>query len=96
MIDLATVKKVADLARLSGTAEELAAWSRDLERVLEHVDRLAELDVSKVPPLVHAAGSHDVFREDVPGPTLPLDEALGNAPSQEDACFRVPRIIGDA
>jgi len=95
MIDPTIVKKVARLARLELDDEAVERVSGELTRILEHVARLEELDVTEVPPLMHGTGGTDVFRDDVQGPVLPVRDALGNAPAQSQGCFSVPRIIGD-
>ncbi len=96
MIDQETVQRVARLARLDLTEEEAAQLVTELGRILDHVDRLSELDVSQVPPLLHAASDSDVYREDEPGDTLPTGEALNNAPARDGDLFEVPKVIGDA
>lgn len=94
MIEPGTVLKVARLARLALTEAESASLAEELGRILDHVDQLEELDVTDVPPLMHATGGSDVYREDVAGPTLSAEDALGNAPDTADGCFRVPKVIG--
>ena len=96
MIEPDTVRKVAHLARLELSEEEAARLAGELGRILDHVDRLLELDVSGVDPLLHATGGADVYRDDEVGPTLPRDAALANAPDVHEGCFRVPKVIGDA
>lgn len=96
MIEPTTVRKVARLARLQLDDDAVQRVAAELGRVLEHVARLEELDVSDVPPLMHATGGTDVYRDDVAERPLRLDQAIANAPDAGDGCFRVPRILGDA
>lgn len=76
------VKNVADLARLDLTDDELAAMTRQLGSILDYVAQLQQLDVAGVEPLAHALEVQNVFREDEPVPSLPVDEALANAPER--------------
>ncbi|MAB90648.1 MAG: Asp-tRNA(Asn)/Glu-tRNA(Gln) amidotransferase GatCAB subunit C [Planctomycetes bacterium] len=96
MIEPETVLKVARLARLELSEEESARLAVELGRILGHVDRLEELDVTDVPPVMHGTGGSDVYREDAAGPTLSVRDALANAPDAADGCFRVPKVIDDA
>ena len=74
------VKNVADLARLDLTDDELAAMTRQLGSILDYVAQLQRLDVAGVEPMAHALEVKNVFREDEPAPSLPVAEALANAP----------------
>ena len=74
------VKNVAELARLELTDDELTAMTRQLGSILDYVAQLQRLDVEGVEPLAHALEVRNVFRDDEPGPSLPVAEALANAP----------------
>jgi aspartyl-tRNA(Asn)/glutamyl-tRNA(Gln) amidotransferase subunit C len=89
------VEHVARLARLELTEEEKDVMTRQLDGILAYVDKLNELDTSRVEPTSHVIPMMNVMRDDVPRPSLGPDEALANAPDREDAFFRVPRIIED-
>ena len=100
---------VAELANLELTEEERAGMLRDLNSILEYVDRLGELDVSDVPPMAQVSDRYGVDegkqgserfayanREDVLEglrKMLPREEALGNAPDGDGEFFRVPKVI---
>ncbi|NMP22582.1 Asp-tRNA(Asn)/Glu-tRNA(Gln) amidotransferase subunit GatC [Sulfobacillus harzensis] len=84
---------VARLARLRLTKEELPAVRRDLNRVLDYVQQLAQLDLSQVEPTMHVLKDKTPLREDQPAPSLPVSEALKNAPETADNMFQVPRIM---
>ena len=86
------VEHIAKLARLELGADEIETFAGQLARIIAYVDKLGELDVSGEEPMMHAAEGA-VFREDVPGDTLPRDKALGGAPSVADGFFRVPPVI---
>lgn len=92
-IDPKTVQHVVRLAHLELSDEDLARYGSQLGAILDYVAQLEKLDVEGVEPLAHAAESSGVFREDVPGPCLPREEALKNAPERTGDFFVVPRII---
>ena len=87
------VRHVALLSRLELSDEEIANASRDLTNILHHINKLSELDLDGVEPTSHAIPLENVFREDEARPSLSNEEALENAPEQEDCCFKVPQII---
>jgi len=87
------VAKVALLGRLKLTADEMDRMTVQLGRVLEYVDILNEVDTENVEPMAHAIELRDVFREDVPVPSLPREDALANAPKTDGRCFVVPAIL---
>ena len=89
------VAHVADLARLSLTAEELDAFTLQLADVLDHAADLDALDLSDLEPPAHPFPLVNVFRADVEGPTSDRDEVLAAAPSVEEAQFRVPPVLGE-
>ena len=92
MIDQDDVRHVARLARLRLEAGEADRMTVELAKILEHIDKLGELDLAAVEPTAHVLAVTDVLRPDKPRPSLPRDEALRNAPSVSDDCFRVPRM----
>lgn len=87
------VSHVARLAKLALSGEEKAAYTRQMEQILTHVDQLNEVETKGVEPTSHAIFIENIFREDQVTASLPLDQALGNAPDQDQAFFRVPKII---
>jgi aspartyl-tRNA(Asn)/glutamyl-tRNA(Gln) amidotransferase subunit C len=87
------VVKVALLGRLKLSAEEIDRMTNQLGRVLEYVDILNEVDTTNVEPMAHAIELSDVFREDVPRPSLPREEALANAPKTDGRGFLVPQVF---
>ena len=90
MIDREQVLHVARLARLALSDEEIERMSGELSHILEHVERMDELDLDGVEPTSHVVDLHNVLREDVPRPSLPRERALENAPDAADEGFRVP------
>lgn len=103
------VSYVAELANLELSEEERKAMLRDLNSILEYIDRLNELDTSEVPPMAQVSDRYGVdqskqgserfayvSREDVLEglrKSLPHDEALANAPDADEDFFRVPKVI---
>ncbi len=87
------VEKVAKLARLAMTQAEKEVFAKQLSQILAHVEKLNEYDTTSVEPTASVTGQVNVFREDVTRPSLPIDQALANAPEREADGFRVPRII---
>jgi len=94
-INKAEVLHVAQLARLEFSEEEVESFTHQLNRILEYVDQLKELDTQGIEPTFHVLAQTNVMREDEASPSLPQEEALRNAPEKDDrGLFRVPRIIG--
>ena len=93
-ITAADVAKVARLARLDVTAEEIERMTVQLDGMLEHFDDIDALDLASVEPMTQPYPLVNVFRADVVQPGLDRDEVLAAAPAAEDGRFRVPPIIG--
>jgi len=90
------VAHVAGLARLELGPDELESFTSQLAAVLDHAADLDSLDLDGVEPTAHPLPLSNVFRPDVVGPTLDLDEVLAVAPAVEDGQFRVPPVLGEA
>jgi aspartyl-tRNA(Asn)/glutamyl-tRNA(Gln) amidotransferase subunit C len=90
MIDREQVLHVARLARLELTEEEVARMSDELSAVLDHIQKISELDLHGVPPTTHVVEVSNALRPDVVAPSLPRDVALASAPSVAGDGFRVP------
>jgi len=84
------VLHVARLARLELTDEEIERFREQLNAILEAVGKVAELDLADVEPTAHPLDLVNVWARDEPRPSLPVDEALANAPDRDGALFRVP------
>ena len=90
------VAKVAGLAMLELTDEELALFTGQLAAVLEHAKDIEALDVDDVPPTNHPYPLVNIFRPDVVEQLDDVrEEALGSAPEAEDGQFRVPPALGE-
>jgi aspartyl-tRNA(Asn)/glutamyl-tRNA(Gln) amidotransferase subunit C len=90
MIDRDEVLHVARLARLALSDEEVERMARELSAVLDHVERISEVDLEGVPPTTHVVDVAGVLREDEPRPSLPREVVLEQAPAVEDGGFLVP------
>lgn len=93
-ITIDEVRHVAKLARLDLTEDELTRMTRQLEPILGYVAKISQLNVDNVQPMAHALPLHNVLREDVIEPPLPLEKVLQNAPEVDGAFFAVPKILG--
>jgi aspartyl-tRNA(Asn)/glutamyl-tRNA(Gln) amidotransferase subunit C len=87
------VLKIARLARLHISEEELEALTKDFNSILDYVQQLQKVDVSQVQPMSHVHGATNVMREDETSPSMPAAEALRNAPDTCGSFIRVPIII---
>ena len=84
------VLHVARLARLALTEEELERLTSELGKILDAVGVVAELELGEVPPTSHPLDLVNVWDEDVPRESLPIEDVLANAPAAENGLFRVP------
>ena len=84
------VLHVARLARLDLSDGEIARFQEQLNAILEAVGKVSELDLSDVEPTAHPLDLVNLWAEDEPRPSLPVEEALANAPDRSGNFFRVP------
>jgi len=89
-ITRADVLHVARLARLALREDEIERLQGQLNAILDAVGKVSELDLSDVPPTSHPLALVNVLAPDEPAPSLPLEDALANAPEREGDFFRVP------
>lgn len=90
MIDRDQVLHVASLARLHLSEAELDKMAYELSGILDHVDRIGELDLDDVPPTSHVVDLENVLRPDEPRPSWPREVMLERAPDSLQAAFKVP------
>jgi aspartyl-tRNA(Asn)/glutamyl-tRNA(Gln) amidotransferase subunit C len=95
-MDIDEVRKVARLARLDLPEADLAVFARQLTDILGYVDQLRELNTDAVEPLAHPLPVQNVFRPDELRPSLPVEEALRNAPARSGDFFAVPAVLDPA
>jgi len=89
-IDREQLLHVAHLARLELPEEELERLGAQLNDILAAVSKVSELDLTEVPPTSHPLDVVNVWDEDEPRPSLPVEDALANAPERDGDAFRVP------
>jgi aspartyl-tRNA(Asn)/glutamyl-tRNA(Gln) amidotransferase subunit C len=87
------VRWVAHLARLELDDAALDKMARQLSAILDYVDQLRQVNTDGVEPLAHPLPLQNVFRDDEPGPSLPTDEALANAPDRRGDFYGVPAVL---
>jgi aspartyl-tRNA(Asn)/glutamyl-tRNA(Gln) amidotransferase subunit C len=92
-LSLDDVAKVALLARLRVSPDELQMFTGQLNSIMDYVAQLQELDTSDVEPLAHGIEVRNVFREDVRTDALPREAALANAPKRNQESFLVPAVL---
>jgi aspartyl-tRNA(Asn)/glutamyl-tRNA(Gln) amidotransferase subunit C len=90
------VRHVAVLARLGLEPGDEEFYAEQLSGILEHIDRLQQLDTETIPPTAQVVEVANRLREDRPRPGLTQQEALANAPAAVDGFFRVPSIQEEA
>lgn len=89
----ALVDKLANLARLQFNEVEKAGIKNDLQRMIQFVEKLNELDTSGVVPLLHMSDNLNVLREDLVKGSISSEEGFKNAPLHDDKFFKVPKVI---
>ncbi len=87
---------MARLARLALTEDEVETMARELSGILEHVDRIGELDLEQVEPTAHVVDLENVLRPDEPRPSWPRERMLEQAPDPAEGAFRVPSPQAEA
>ncbi|MBI5203825.1 MAG: Asp-tRNA(Asn)/Glu-tRNA(Gln) amidotransferase subunit GatC [Nitrospirae bacterium] len=88
-----SVEHIAKLARLSISEEEKELFGPQLNGILSYMEKLDELDTKDVGPTSHVLSLSNVMRDDMPGKSIPREDALMNAPDHTDKFYRVPKII---
>jgi aspartyl-tRNA(Asn)/glutamyl-tRNA(Gln) amidotransferase subunit C len=87
------LEHIALLARLDLSPEELDAMKIHMDRMLQYVEKLNELDTAEVPPAPSVLDLSNVYRDDTPASSLSPEDALQNAPEKEEGGFRVPQVL---
>jgi aspartyl-tRNA(Asn)/glutamyl-tRNA(Gln) amidotransferase subunit C len=90
VIDREQVLHVARLARLELSEEEVERMSRELTTILDHIEKISELDLDGVEPTSHVVELENVLRPDEPRPSWPRERVLAEAPDPAKGAFRVP------
>ena len=94
-VDPDDVDRIAALARLTLTPDERERFVRQLNDVLRYVEQVQQVDTTDIAATSHPLVAETAWRDDVPLPSLPTDDALANAPdaNREAGLFRVPKVI---
>lgn len=87
------VKHIARLSRLYLSDEETTTFGGQLNSILEYVEQLNSLNINNAEPTAHVIPLNNVMRDDIQKPSLPIEEALKNAPDAMENFYRVPKII---
>ena len=89
------VRDIATYARIGLTDDEVVSMTEDLNNIIDSLKPITEYDLEGVEPTFHPIGSlSNVMREDVVGTSFTQEEALANAPKQQDGSFLIPAILG--
>lgn len=92
-IDTKTVDKIASLSKLSFEGEQKEAIIRDMNKMLDFISKLEEVDTEGVEPLIHMTNDVNVLREDDAKTSVTQKEALKNAPSKDSTYFKMPKVV---
>lgn len=91
--DIQTIRSLAHLARLEFDETKEQEMLTDLNKILNWVDKLSELNTENIEPLIHMTEEVNVMREDIAQNTVTHEEALRNAPKKDSDYFRVPKVL---
>ncbi len=92
-VDIATVKRVARLARIAISEKEAVSFQSELNAILGFVEQLNEVDVANVEPLSSVVAQRMKMRDDVVTDGFYADKVVANAPAADDGFFMVPKVI---
>jgi len=87
------IRWIAHLARLELSAAELETMTQQLSKIVDYVNQLQQVPTDNVEPLAHPLAIRNVFRDDEPVPSLPVDAALANAPDRRGNFYGVPAVL---
>jgi len=89
------VRRIAELAKLDLTDDEVALYAGQISHILDYFQKLQALDTSQIPPTASVLPLRNVLRDDVALPALSPQQVIANAPDAEDNQFRVSAVLGD-
>lgn len=92
-ISLDEIRHLAHLSRLEFSEDEMKNMQGDMDKILGFVDKINELDLEGVEPLIYLSEERNVLRADASKSILSKDEALKNAPDKDTDYFRVPKVL---
>lgn len=92
-LDEKTVDKIASLAKLEFNGVEKEAILQDMNKMLDFVGKLEEVNTEGIEPLIHMTSETNVLREDIAHTDITQKEALKNAPKKDSTYFKIPKVI---
>ncbi len=87
------ISNIANLAALKLSDKQTKVMEEQFNKILDYVSKIELIDLEGVEPLTHVNQSHNIWRQDVPGEPLPLEDALRNAPKRNEQFFKAPKVI---
>jgi len=93
MIGKETVRKVAQVARLSLTEKEISDFSGDMKSIISAFEKLSAVDTEKTKPSFQPVEIKNITRKDVVEESLPHEEAMANTKNREEGHFRGPKVV---
>ena len=92
-LDLDTVERIAGLARVGLTQDEMERMRDQLSAVLDHISMLEEVNTDDIPPTAQVIELQNIMRDDVVEPSLSQEQVLLNAPRSEDGFIKVKAVL---
>jgi len=92
-VTITDVDNISKLAKLKFTDDEKVKLQRDLNKILEYIDQLNELNLDDVEPLENINETENILRKDETVKWLTTEEALKNAPARTGKFFKVPKVL---
>ena len=93
-LDENMVNRIAELSKLEFDSDEKKAILKDMNKMLEFIDQLNEIDTDNIEPLIHMTEDVNVLRADDAFVSISQEEALKNAPSKDSTYFKIPKVLG--
>lgn len=93
MVDETLVRKVAGIARLNLTDEEVKTFTRQFDDIIAWFNEISEIDTKGVEPSFHPLKTENIFRDDIIGSCLSQEESLSNTSHKEDGFFKGPKSV---
>jgi len=93
LISPVQVERVAKLCSLHLNPQEIIFHHKTLNQIIEYMQQIEKINTQDIAPTSYCLPLVNVLRPDQPVPSLPREEALANAPSQAEGCFKVPKIL---
>ena len=93
-VDKETIRKIVHLSRLEFDEKEEQSLLQDVNKILDWVEKLNEVNTENVKPLTHMSEEVNILREDIVANTLKHEDALVNGPKKDSDYFRVPKFLG--